>query len=109
MAKKPDPETIENLRTLCPKGTTVRVLLHKVSASGMSRQLRLLVMKGVENGEVEIHDITGRAAAVLGYRFNRDAGTMTIGGCGMDMGFAAVYDLARTLYEDGYALKREWL
>jgi hypothetical protein len=30
-------------------------------------------------------------------------------GCGMDMGFHAVYELSGALFGDGYSLKHKWL
>jgi hypothetical protein len=32
---------------------------------------------------------------------------LTVGGCGMDMGFALVYDLSRTLFPDGFKLAKD--
>lgn len=64
----------------------------------------------------EIINVTWRVATVLGDSVQSD-GTIRVSGCGMDMGFHMVYNLARTLYRDfkmnggdsGYALKQRWL
>ena len=37
------------------------------------------------------------------------SGTVKMEGCGMDMGFSLVYELAHCLFRDGYALRHEWL
>jgi hypothetical protein len=32
-----------------------------------------------------------------------------VGGCGMDMGFHVIYNISKTLFNDGYAIKHQWL
>ena len=102
----------ERLRALCPKETTVYTILRHVSRSGMSRHIDLYVIK--DNKPMYI---SGYVACYLD-RKQAKHGAVKITGCGMDMGFALVYDLSMVLYlnpdgsysHDGaYALNHEWM
>ena len=84
----------------------IKTILRHVSASGMSRDISV-IYKG--------ENITVLASRVLGEPLKEKNGSFVIrmGGCGMDMGFALVYNLACVLYgyEDrgGYRLSQAWL
>jgi hypothetical protein len=84
----------------------VYTILRKVSSSGMSRHISLVIAK-----DGELYDITYYAAAALGESLYETNGHRAIrqNGCGMDMGFNLVYNLSSVLYGDGYALKQTWL
>jgi len=101
-------------------GQTVYCNLKSVSASGMRREIGLLI---VENGE--IHNISFAASIVTGRKLSNKGG-IVCNGCGMDMGFDLVYGLGSALWptgtpaphgkrngeEDsagGYALRSAWL
>jgi hypothetical protein len=73
-----------------------------------------------------IRSIGWLAARAMGDTYDRDKSGIKIGGCGMDMGFALVYNLGSTLWPKGtpkphgtrngepdraggYALKQDWL
>jgi hypothetical protein len=99
------------------EGDTVYTVLRSVSSSGMSRTMSLKVSK-----EGRILDLTYYASVVLDYPLVEVNGSRAIrvGGCGMDMGFHAVYSLARVLFRDkyegqpeavdaGYSLSQAWL
>jgi len=82
------------------------VIARHVSSSGMSRRLSLHVFR---NGSPL--QLSYNASIALGYRYryhDRDS-AVVMGGCGMDMGFALVYELSHALYGDGYLLKHRWL
>lgn len=105
-------EAEARLRNLCPKGETVYTILRHVSASGMMRHIDLYVIR--DNKPVYI---SGFVARYLDRKTHKH-GAVKIQGCGMDMGFALVYDLSMVLYsnEDGsfnadgaYALNHEWI
>lgn len=87
----------EELRALLPPGSTVYTVLRHVSRSGMTRDLDLYVM---ENGEPR--RITWSACKATGITYNGRAGAMRVEGCGMDMGFHAVYTLSHYLYPQGF-------
>ena len=81
----------ERLRDLYPIGGSVTTLVSDVSSDGMNRTVTILA---VRNGE--ICNVSNDVARVLGRKV-KDGG-IRVGGCGMDMGFAIVYELGRCLY-----------
>ena len=100
-------------------GQTVSTVLRHVSRSGMLRRISLYVGDG---GDVRCID--HYAASVTGHK-ESDKGGIVMTGCGMDMGFALVYDLGAALWPNGtkdphssrngepdcaggYALKHRW-
>lgn len=99
------------------EGDTIYTVLRSVAPSGMSRTMSLKVAK---NGK--ILDLTYYASVILDYPLVEVNGSraLRVGGCGMDMGFHAVYSLARVLFRDkyegqpdavdaGYSLSQAWL
>jgi hypothetical protein len=87
--------------------TVIYTSIKHVAKSGMSRNIALYCVN-----EGRIKDISYFVANILGRKLAKD-NSVTIGGCGMDMGFALVYDLSATLFDGqdraGYVLKHEWL
>jgi hypothetical protein len=85
--------------------TTVYCVLRHVASSGMSRNIDLFVMR---SGEPTY--ISGLVATLTGFPMAKKGG-IRVCGCGMDMGFALVYQLAQELYgpDKGYSLKSCWL
>jgi hypothetical protein len=94
------------------EGDRVYTILRHVSASGMSRDISVLVAKGDR-----IENITYYAAHALGWRLVERNGhrAIRVNGCGMDMGFHLVYTLSSVLFrgavegDAGYSLKQEAL
>lgn len=78
-------------------GDTLYTTVTHVARSGMSRSIKVFVME--KNTPV---DRSWAVARVCGYRVNQKHGGVTIGGCGMDMGFHLVYVLSRELFKDGF-------
>jgi hypothetical protein len=78
-------------------GSTVWTMVKHVSRSGMTRDIAVYLhdSDGIQNVSRDVAEATG-------YRFNRDAQAVRIGGAGMDMGFAIVYDLSRVTFRDGF-------
>lgn len=83
----------DKLREMLKPGDTVYTILRHVSSSGMMRHISLVTK--------DMQDITHLAAVVLGEKIADDGG-LKRGGCGMDMGFDAVYQLSRYLFPDGF-------
>jgi hypothetical protein len=107
------------LNTLKPKQTVYTMLTH-VSKSGMKRCIQLFIASIDSEGKPEIRDITYFAHLATGYRVDQKHGGLVLNGCGMDMGFQAVYALGAYLWPEGtpephgtrdggYALKQSWL
>ena len=109
----------KELRKFIKAKSTVYTVLNSVSSSGMSRDISAFV---VQKGRIRnIDSLVSDACAIsMGKRGLR------MQGCGMDMGFALVYNLGNALWpngtrkphgtrngvpdsEGGYALKHEWL
>lgn len=90
-------EALQYLRLLLKPGDTVWTILRHVSKSGMSRRIDLCVMR-----DNEPRLITRSVADVLGCRHDMDKQGLTVGGCGMDMGFHMVYNLSRSLWPTGF-------
>jgi hypothetical protein len=82
----------------------VYTMLTYVSRSGMSRSIKLLYVR-----DNTIYQVPGKLIENLGYKYDKKNGGHKIGGCGMDMGFALVYDFCRHYYSDGYKLSHHWL
>jgi hypothetical protein len=110
-------EAIERLRKLFAedKNPLLHTITRSVSASGMTRDISLVYVKGGH-----IHNVTYSAALALDWNLSEKSGNRAIkvSGCGMDMGFHLVYTLSRVLYRDvidpsqgdaGYHLLQAWL
>ena len=88
----------------------VYTVLRSVSSSGMTRHISLKVARGGD-----IFDITYLAAEAMGDKLSDKNGhnTIKVSGCGMDMGFSVVYNLASVLFAGqeraGYKLAQRWL
>src|SRR6185295_5805671 len=76
----------------------VYCILRHVARSGMSRNIDLFVIR---DGHPQM--ITCWAADLCGYSRTKD-GSARLGGCGMDMGFAFVYELGRNLFPEGFGM-----
>jgi hypothetical protein len=89
---------ISQLREIFPIGSIVTTVLEHVSASGMTRDIRVII-----NGEHGPRDISHLIAqAGIARRSPGNKRGVRLGGAGMDMGFALTYSIARTLYRDGF-------
>lgn len=89
-------EALEHLRSWLKPGDTIYTILRHVSRSGMQREISLYAMI---DGRMQWLD--GVARHVLGMRIGRHEG-LIVGGCGMDMGFHLVYNLAVALWPEGF-------
>jgi hypothetical protein len=93
-------ESIKALRSMGVKpGAKVYTSVVHVARSGMSRHIRVFLVK---RGDVS--DVTWHVARVLGMRRANDGG-LVVGGCGMDMCFHTVYCLGRAMFPKGGNLK----
>lgn len=88
------------LRELISDNSKIYIICRKVAPSGMSRLLSFHVIK-----DNELYCINYPISKLLGYKFGKVDG-LKITGCGMDMGFFVVNQLANKL---GIELKHTWL
>ena len=127
-------DAFDYLHKVLKPGSIVNCILRHVSKSGMTRAIDFYTFRvDKETGKVLRHYLTPAIETVAGYRQNKRHGGLTVGGCGMDMGFSVVYNLSYAMYPDGfipadaglhgrngtpateldtnggYALKHEWL
>ncbi len=93
--KTEQQEAIETLKELCKPGSKVYTVLRHVSRSGMMRAIDCYVIQ-----DNEPRRITWSVAKACGMTYNRKHEALSVGGCGMDMGFHVVYNLSHTLYRD---------
>lgn len=82
-------------------GDTVHTILDHVSSSGMSRDIRVVLLR---DGEA-LHP-NHSVSVLLGLPRAKRGDGMRIGGCGTDMGFEIVYRLGRALFPDGFKVKK---
>lgn len=93
-------ESLAELRSMLKPGDTVHTILRHVSSSGMSRIIDMVICR---DGEVK--SIAWLAARVMDRSWKNDRHYgIQVGGCGMDMGFALVYNLGEYLFPDGFGL-----
>ena len=90
-------EAIDYLRAELTPGRTIYTKVTHVSRSGMSRSIECYLAQGRDN----LTDITWQVARALNKRLDPNHGGVIMQGYGMDMGYAIVYGLGRTLYPDG--------
>ena len=95
-------QAIQTLQRRLPVGSTVYTTVLHISRSGMMRVIKVLVAH-----EGQIVDLSSLAADAIGARYDRARGGVIMSGCGMDMGFAVVYDLSRVLFADGFGCTNE--
>lgn len=98
--KQDQLEAINDLRELIKAGDTVYTILRHRSASGMTRWLDLYVMR-----DNKPRRITWTAARAIGWTYDRNYDAVKVGGCGMDMGFHAVYTLSHYLFREGFGIE----
>lgn len=101
-------EAIQRLREEIKKGDTLWTQLNHVSQSGMTRHISVRQIKN--NYPLDWSRLVSIALDWKEAK-NRFGGYngIKVGGCGMDMGFHLIYTLSKILYNDGYAIKQEWL
>ncbi len=97
MTKKEIAHEKEFLLKLVKPGDTIYTVLRHVSKSGMYRVIDCYVIR-----DNEPLRISWSVAAVCSDRYDTRHEGIGIGGCGMDMGFAIVYNLSRVLFKEGF-------
>lgn len=88
---------LETLRDQVKPGATIHTIVTHVARSGMSRSIRLFLIRDGSPWE-----ISWLAACAMDDRIDQKNGGIKVSGAGMDMGFHLVYNLSRTLFPDGF-------
>ncbi len=86
-------EAFDTLRKWIKPGDTVHTILDHVSRSGMSRNIRVILLKDSE----ALHP-NHSVAVLLGMSRAKKGDGIVVGGCGMDMGFHIVHNLGYALF-----------
>ena len=106
VSKSQQAESIAQLREWIKPGQTIYTVLDHVSRSGMLRHIRLILMEPQADGTVRDIHPNYAASMALGIpqatSNGRRLDALKMRGCGMDMGFALIYELSHKLYGDGY-------
>ncbi len=90
-------EAITYLRAKLKPGDALHTTVTNVARSGMSRTIRVFLIR---DGEAQ--DISGYVANAVGFSRDHKRGGLRLAGCGMDMGFEAVYQLSSVLFPKGF-------
>ena len=86
-------ESFANLRKWLKPGDTVHTILDHVSRSGMSRNIRVVLLK-----DGEAFHPNYAVSVVLGMSRAKHGDGIVANGCGMDMGFNIVHNLGYALF-----------
>ena len=100
-------EARERLREILKPGDTVWTVLRSMSRSGMSRSIDAYKLTAQPDGSTDrlwLSRLVARAG-IGSWDNKREA--VRMGGCGMDMGFALVYELSHALWPKGYGCTGE--
>lgn len=97
-SKADKAEALKRLGAALKPGDEIKCILRSVSRSGMSRVISFYIVK-----DDDLCGLDWPIAVALGYPLARDG--VKVGGCGMDMGFAVVYNVGRVTFPKGCALK----
>ena len=95
-------EAITKLREHFKPGDTVYTVLDHVSASGMTRHIRVVLPFTRDDGTVDFLHPNYLVGKALGVRQAKRGDGLVVGGCGMDMGFHLAYNLGRVLFSEGF-------
>lgn len=95
--KQEQIEAIASLHARLKPGSKVYTKVTHVAKSGMSRSIQAFYVDS--NGD--ICEITWLAAMALDLRLDHKNGGVKMGGCGMNMCFALVYELGSVMWPHG--------
>jgi hypothetical protein len=95
-------EAIARMHEWVKPGDDVYTILESVSRSGMSRTIRVVLLKVGDDGKAIALHPNWAVGTIIGARQAKRGDGFVVSGCGMDMGFHTVYTLARYLYPDGF-------
>ncbi len=101
-SKSEREEALARLREWIKPGATVYTVLDHVSRSGMSRNVRVVLLEKDDKGEPYALHPNHAVAVVLGLRRAKNGDGVVISGCGMDMGLHLVYELSHALFRGGF-------
>ena len=89
----------------CENGATIYTTTRSVAKSGTSRAISFFIISTEADGSNYIQGVDYLVGVALGLKRHKDGGYV-VRGCGMDMGYKTVSDLASVME---YALKQRWI
>ncbi len=90
-------ECLDRLRKMLPPGSRVHTTMRHVSRSGMSRDIDCYLL---HDGQAQW--LSRLIAKACDFSFNEKREAIRVQGCGMDMGYHIVNNLAMALYPEGF-------
>lgn len=97
-------DAIKMLKNVLCEGTRVYTIIRGVAPSGLSRSMDVFVIR-----DNRPYRITSYVCDALQGSWDSKRCCLRVNGCGMDMGFAVVYELSMVLFNNGDKLKQEWI
>jgi len=95
--KRQKADALARIQALVKPGDTLYTQVEHVSRSGMLRVVTVYAMK--DNKPI---NISRSLADLCGFAWDYNNDGFKVTRCGMDVGFEAVYNLARVLFPDGF-------
>jgi len=108
MKSKIKDEALNNLKSWIKEDDTIYYIVKNVSSSGMYRHIDFYKFD-VENGKIVKSWLSYNIAYALGYPFKEKTNSVGVSGCGMNMAFHVVSQVADALFGDYKKLKYEGL
>lgn len=103
-------EAIERLKEWVKKDDVLYTVIRHVAASGMSRNIDVFKFEKCDrHGRVQKLYLSYNIALALGWPMAKDNNGIKVSGAGMDMGYHLVETLSRKMFNEGNALKHEWI
>ena len=105
VSKQAQEEARKRLRELLPPGSTVYTVLRHVSSSGMTRAIdtyHFAPNPGSSGASMRKIWLSRLVAKATGFSFSELHEALSVGGCGVDMGYHIVENLGYALYPDGF-------
>jgi len=84
------------------KRPMIYTVLRHVSSSGMFRRIDVYAIR--DNKPLYL---SGLVAELCHYKRDRQKQGLRVGGCGMDMGFAIVYNFAAAIFPNGFRYRKK--
>lgn len=95
-AKEEIAKAQDALKGILSAGDNVYLVLKSKASSGLSRRMACLIIDVDVEGKQYIRNISRLVARATDNRYHKGEDAVGISGCGMDMGFALIYDLSST-------------
>ena len=93
---------VDIIKKLHSRKYPVYTTVHKVSRSGMSREINVFII--VNNSRIWLVPLIEKFGT---YKRRSGSDYLNVSGCGMDMGFSVVYGFSHTIFPHGFKLHKK--